>query len=183
MEENLNEVRRPVYRNLRIIWLVFLVGFVISFWDNILVSAAGVVLLIVRLVQMRALVGVSDAMARAYRVMCIGLALTIGCLLLGLLAARAAGARLDTERYLFAGFAGRGGCPARLGLLFLFRTGRPDSSARLCLSAGPYHMVLLAVSDWLGDRRNCETAGGGMAFASVCYRDNGRQAGADLAVS
>ncbi len=85
MEENLNEVRRPVYRNLRIIWLVILIGLVLSFWGDKF-SAVGVVLAIVRLVQVRALAGVSDAMARAYRVMCIGLALTIGCLLLGLLA-------------------------------------------------------------------------------------------------
>ena len=85
MEENLEGIQRPVYRNLRIIWQVQVIGFVFSFFDNILVTVAGIVLLIVRIVQVRALADVSDGMARAYRVLITGLALTVGCSLLGLL--------------------------------------------------------------------------------------------------
>ena len=65
MEENLEGIQRPVYRNLRIIWQVQVIGFVFSFFDNILVTVAGIVLLIVRIVQVRALADVSDGMARA----------------------------------------------------------------------------------------------------------------------
>lgn len=86
MEENLEGIQRPVYRNLRIIWQVQVIGFVFSFFDNILVTVAGIVLLIVRIVQVRALADVSDGMARAYRVLITGLALTVGCSLLALLA-------------------------------------------------------------------------------------------------
>lgn len=85
MEENLEGIQRPVYRNLRIIWQLLLIGSVLSFFDNILVTVASIVLLIVRIVQVRALADVSDGMARAYRVLIIGLALTVGCSLLGLL--------------------------------------------------------------------------------------------------
>lgn len=85
MEENLEGIQRPVYRNLRIIWQLLLIGSVLSFFDNILITVASIVLLIVRIVQVRALADVSDGMARAYRVLIIGLALTVGCSLLGLL--------------------------------------------------------------------------------------------------
>ena len=86
MEENLEGIQRPVYRNLRIIWKMMLIGFVLSFFDNMLVTVISIVLNIVQIVQIRALADASDRMARAYRMLIIGLALTVGCSLLALLA-------------------------------------------------------------------------------------------------
>lgn len=177
MEENLEGIQRPVYRNLRIIWQVQVIGFVFSFFDNILVTVAGIVLLIVRIVQVRALADVSDGMARAYRVLITGLALTVGCSLLGLLAF---GSILSV---IFALAALAGAIVLLVAdYYFFFRTGRLGCLARLCLSAGSYQAVFLAVADWRGGRRNHRTVGGGLVCRSMQYCDNGYHAGAALAV-
>ena len=165
MEENLEGIQRPVYRNLRIIWQVQVIGFVFSFFDNILVTVAGIVLLIVRIVQVRALADVSDGMARAYRVLITGLALTVGCSLLGLLAF---GSILSV---IFA-LAALAGAIVLLVADYYF----------YCLSAGSHQAVFLAVADWRGGRRNHGTVGGGLVCRSMQYCDNGYHAGAALAV-
>lgn len=86
MDENLEGIQQPIYKNLWVYWLMKLLALVLLPFDNTVAGILGLVLGIVELYEVYAMREVSEGMGRAWRWMVIGLVLTFGSLVLALLA-------------------------------------------------------------------------------------------------
>lgn len=86
MEMKLDGIYLPIYRNLWIYWITIAIGTALLPFDNIACSLIGIALNLVGLYQMYQMRGASEGLAKAFRLWVIALALTIGGLLLTLLA-------------------------------------------------------------------------------------------------
>lgn len=86
MDENLEGMQRPIYRNLWIYWLMKLLTLVLVPFQSTVAGILGLVLSIVELYEVYAMREVSEGMGRAWRWMVAGLVLTFGSLILVLLA-------------------------------------------------------------------------------------------------
>lgn len=86
MDENLEGIQQPIYKNLWVYWLMQLIALVLLPFDHIIASLIGFVAGVVQLYELYTMREVSDGMGRAWRTMLLSLILTFGGLLMTLLA-------------------------------------------------------------------------------------------------
>ena len=86
MNENLEGIQQPIYKNLWVYWLMQLIALVLLPFDHIIASLIGFVAGVVQLYELYTMREVSDGMGRAWRTMLLSLILTFGGLLMTLLA-------------------------------------------------------------------------------------------------
>ena len=86
MDKDLEGIRRPVYRNLWIYWLMMLLGTVLGQSDSTLISVIAFIPVIIELYQLYLMRTVSDGLEQAFRWNIAGMTIAVASLVLALLA-------------------------------------------------------------------------------------------------
>ena len=86
MDKDLEGIRRPVYRNLWIYWLMLLLGTVLGLSDSTLITVIALIPVIIELYQLYLMRTVSDGLEQAFRWNIAGMTIAVAGLVLALLA-------------------------------------------------------------------------------------------------
>ena len=86
MNENFEGIQRPIYHNLWVYWLMQLIMLVLIPFNGVVFGIVGLAASIVQLYEVYAMREVSDGMARAWRWKIVSIVLTLGGLILTLMA-------------------------------------------------------------------------------------------------